>query len=99
VSYYFFELTCRLMQFLSVTYVSYVRYGFEGAMISVYGYSRPKLDCPEMFCHIRIPSKFLKDMSMPEDNFWLDVGALSGIFIVLRIIAYFVLRWRLHSIR
>lgn len=85
--------------FSSVTYVSYVRYGFEGAMISVYGFSREKLECHEVFCQFKRPDKFLKEMSMSDANYWLDVAALAGIFICLRIIAYFVLRWRIHSIR
>lgn len=100
-----------------VSYVSYVRFGFEGklfpfsldsksfhaiilgAMISVYGLGREKLECNEMYCHYKNPEKFLQEMSMSDANFWVDAAALFGIFIGLRIIAYFVLRWRLHSIR
>lgn len=68
-------------------------------MISVYGLGREKLECDQIYCHHRDPDKFLKTMSMGEANFWVDAGALAGIFVGLRIIAYFVLRWRLHSIR
>lgn len=53
----------------------------------------------EIYCHYRNPQKFLQEMSMADASYWLDVAALSGIFIGLRIVAYFVLRWRLHSIR
>lgn len=70
-----------------------------GAMISVYGLGREKLECNEIYCHHRNPAKFLDEMSMADANFWVDAGALAGIFVGLRIIAYFVLRWRLHSIR
>ncbi|XP_055917306.1 ATP-binding cassette sub-family G member 1 isoform X2 [Eupeodes corollae] len=82
-----------------VTYVSYVRYGFEGAMVSIYGMDRAKLECSEIYCHFRSPKKFLEEMSMDKAEFWIDSCALIGIFIALRIIAYFVLRWKLHSIR
>lgn len=68
-------------------------------MIAVYGMDREKLECNEIYCHYRSPQKFLKEMSMADANFWVDVAALAGIFVGLRIIAYFVLRWRLHSIR
>lgn len=68
-------------------------------MISIYGYDRAKLDCNAMYCHFKNPEKFLQEMSMADANFWVDAAALAGIFIGLRIIAYFVLRWRLHSIR
>lgn len=82
-----------------VTYVSYVRYGFEGAMISIYGLGREKLKCSTIYCHFRSPKKFLEEMSMDTAEYWIDAVALIGIFFALRIIAYFVLRWKLHSIR
>ncbi|XP_018792137.1 PREDICTED: ATP-binding cassette sub-family G member 1 isoform X1 [Bactrocera latifrons] len=82
-----------------VTYVSYVRYGFEGAMVSIYGMDRAKLECHEMYCHFRSPKKFLEEMSMDNAEYWIDAVALLGTFVVLRIIAYFVLRWKLHLIR
>ncbi|XP_046812347.1 ATP-binding cassette sub-family G member 1 isoform X1 [Lucilia cuprina] len=82
-----------------VTYVSYVRYGFEGAMVSIYGMDRAKLQCNAMYCHFRSPKKFLEEMSMDQAEYWIDAVALIGIFIALRIIAYFVLRWKLHMIR
>ncbi|XP_075152458.1 ATP-binding cassette sub-family G member 4-like isoform X2 [Haematobia irritans] len=82
-----------------VTYVSYVRYGFEGAMVSIYGMDRAKLQCDAMYCHFRSPKKFLEEMSMDQAEYWIDAVALIGIFIALRIVAYFVLRWKLHMIR
>uniref|UniRef100_A0A182M9Z6 ABC transporter domain-containing protein n=1 Tax=Anopheles culicifacies TaxID=139723 RepID=A0A182M9Z6_9DIPT len=82
-----------------VTYVSYVRYGFEGAMVSVYGMDRNKLACTEIYCHFRSPKKFLEEMSMDNAEYWIDATALFGFFIALRVVAYFVLRWKLHSIR
>ncbi|KAH8276400.1 hypothetical protein KR018_001510 [Drosophila ironensis] len=82
-----------------VTYVSYVRYGFEGAMVAIYGMDRAKLQCNQMYCHYRLPKKFLEEMSMDDALFWVDAVALIGIFFALRIIAYFVLRWKLHMIR
>lgn len=82
-----------------VTYVSYVRYGFEGAMVSVYGMNRERLQCQEIYCHFSRPEKFLKEMSMDNAEYWIDVVALVTFFFLLRVSAYFVLRWKLHSIR
>lgn len=82
-----------------VTWVSYVRYAFEGAMVSIYGMDREKLECSEMYCHFRSPKKFLEEMSMDKSEYWLDAVALIAIFIALRFIAYFVLRWKIYSIR
>lgn len=82
-----------------LTYVSYVRYGYEGAMLSVYGYDREKLQCSEAYCHFRSPKKFLEELSMDGANFWIDVGALLSVFIFIRVISYFVLRMKIRMIR
>jgi len=80
-----------------VPYVSYIRYGFEGAMISIYGYGREKLSCSEMYCHFRSPTKFLEEMDMATAEYWIDAVALAGFFLLLRCVAYFVLRLKLRS--
>ncbi|KAJ0175547.1 hypothetical protein K1T71_008706 [Dendrolimus kikuchii] len=78
-----------------LTYVSYIRYGFEGAMLAVYGYNREKLHCSEDYCHFRNPSQYLEEMTMDHANFWIDVGALSAFFVFIRVISYLVLRFKL----
>lgn len=92
-----FDVIPKYLQWL--TYVSYVRYGFEGAMVSVYGMNREKLSCTEIYCHYRSPQKFLEEMSMDKAEYWIDATALFCFFIGLRVVAYLVLRWKLHSIR
>ncbi|CAG4966921.1 unnamed protein product [Colias eurytheme] len=82
-----------------LTYISYIRYGFEGAMLSVYGYGREKLNCSVAYCHFRTPSLFLKEMSMDHANFWIDVGALSAFFVFIRVISYLVLRFKLKMMQ
>lgn len=85
------------LQWLS--YLSYVRYGFEGAMVSVYGYERKKLSCSVPYCHYRSPRKFLMDMDMAEASFWVDMAALFAFFVILRLLTYFILRLKLRSTR
>lgn len=92
-----FDAIPKYLKFLS--YVSYVRYSFEGAMISVYGYNRAKLKCSDAYCHFKSPTKFLEEMSMQNAVFWLDAVALAGFLLTLRVIAYFVLRLKLRSLR
>ncbi|XP_068632893.1 ATP-binding cassette sub-family G member 4 isoform X1 [Battus philenor] len=82
-----------------LTYLSYVRYGFEGAMLSVYGFGREKLHCSEPYCHFRNPDMFLKEMTMDKANFWVDVGALSAFFVFIRVISYLVLRFKLKMMQ
>lgn len=83
------------------SYVSYVRYTFEGSMISIYGLDRQRLECTKDYCHFRYPKKFLEQMSMSGDleTYLIDAGALSLIFILLRIVVYFVLRVKLLASR
>ncbi|XP_017879123.1 ATP-binding cassette sub-family G member 4 isoform X2 [Ceratina calcarata] len=92
-----FDAIPKYLKFLS--YVSYVRFSFEGTMISVYGYDRAKLKCSEAYCHFKSPLKFLEEMSMQDAVFWVDAVALTGFLLILRVIAYFVLRLKLRSLR
>lgn len=68
-------------------------------MVAIYGLGREKLKCSNVYCHYRDPKKFLEELSMDKAEWWVDAVALLCIFIGLRIIAYFVLRWRIYSIR
>lgn len=80
-------------------HVSYFKYGFEGMMISIYGYGRPKLQCDEIYCHYRSPVKFLESFNMENTNYTLDCVALISFFIGIRVITYFVLKLKLHTLR
>lgn len=73
------------------------RYGFEGSMVAIYGDDRHNLDCPTDFCHLKTPSKVLKIMDMEDANYWVDFGVLVFIYFAIRLLAYFVLRWKLKS--
>lgn len=68
-------------------------------MLSIYGMGRERLECKEIYCHYSRPEKFLKEMSMDQSSYWIDAVALVVFFILLRVTTYFVLRWKLHSIR
>lgn len=78
-------------------YMSYLKFGFEASMISIYGLNREKLDCNEVYCHFKYPKKFLEQMSMNGDmkTYLIDVAVLTGLFLFLRVCAYFVLRIKL----
>lgn len=80
-------------------YVSYVKYSFEGMLISIYGLDRPTLNCSEAYCYYKYPKKFLSNLSMNGDlnTYIIDVTVLTGLFIFIRICVYFVLRIKLSS--
>ncbi|KAB7507313.1 ATP-binding cassette sub-family G member 1 [Armadillidium nasatum] len=82
-----------------ITYLSYVRYGFEGALLSIYGFNREKLNCSEPYCHFKSPEKFLDTMDVGNIPYWANVLALFGYFLLLRVAGYFVLRWKLKAER
>jgi len=80
-----------------ITYLSYIRYGFEGTALATYSFDRPKLKCSAPYCHFKSPSTTLEELDMVESSYSLDIIALVVIFFVLRIAAYLFLRWKLRS--
>ncbi len=79
--------------------ISFARYAFEGSMLSIYGYGRPPLTCPQPYCHFRNPERFLDQFDMAESEFyWCVLGQLI-IFLIIRVAAYFVLRFKLKCLR
>lgn len=80
-----------------VPYASYLKYGFEASMISIYGLQRGKLQCNIAYCHFKYPKTFLEQMSMNGDmrTYLIDVAVLGALFLFLRLCAYFVLRIKL----
>lgn len=82
-------------------YISFIRYSFEGMLISIYGLDRAILDCQDVFCYYKYPKKILKMLSMNDglDTYFIDVAVLSGIFVLLRVCAYFVLRLKIIANR
>ncbi|XP_049789006.1 ATP-binding cassette sub-family G member 4-like isoform X1 [Schistocerca nitens] len=96
----FFVTFSALPKYLQwVPYISYVRYGFEGTMVALYGHGRPKLKCSEMYCHFKNPKKYLEELDMGEAVYWIDAVALVGFFILIRFVTYWVFRWKLHMKR
>lgn len=85
----------RTLQWLGS--ISYLRYAFEGSMLSLYGYGRAKLDCSEVYCHFRVPSQFLKHLGMQDASYWYDCTLLFIFVVVLRLITYFVLKSKIKS--
>nr|QIK02750.1 ATP-binding cassette sub-family G member 4-like protein [Nilaparvata lugens] len=77
--------------------LSYLRYAFEGCMLSLYGFDRSKLDCSEVYCHFRMPSQFLKHLGMRDASYWYDCNILIIFVVVLRTLTYFVLKYKIKS--
>ncbi|CAB3223946.1 unnamed protein product [Arctia plantaginis] len=82
-----------------ITYLSYIRYGFEGTALATYSFNRKKLDCHQTYCHFKNPVTTLEELDMEDADITLDIAALCLIFLVLRISAFLFLRWKLKSTR
>lgn len=80
-----------------LSYIAYVRYGFEGTLLSIYGFDRPNLHCSEAYCHYKSPVKFLEEFDVRYSLYWVDFVVLFSFFIILRLVAFLVLKWKLRS--
>ncbi len=81
-----------------VTYVSFFRYGFEGSMLAIY-YGRPPIDCFQPYCYFRSPNKLLEQFGMSQGSYLLCIVGLLFYFVAMRIAGYFLLRFKLKSMR
>ncbi|XP_037928430.1 ATP-binding cassette sub-family G member 4 [Teleopsis dalmanni] len=79
--------------------VSFLKYSLDGAMLALFGYDRPKLDCSSMYCHYTRPKIFLKDMDLANANYEVAVIFLLSLFIGLRILAFYIMSFRLRLFR
>ncbi|XP_041985806.1 ATP-binding cassette sub-family G member 4-like isoform X2 [Aricia agestis] len=84
-----------VMQVLS--YASYLRFGYEALVLSVYSHGRPSIPCPETkdYCHLKSPKEILKLLSFDANNYWRDVGVLIAEIFVIRVIAYYALKYKI----
>ena len=80
-----------------LTYTSFFRYGYEGALVSVYGCNRTSLECPQEFCYFASPTKIMKFMNMEDAVYSMDLIFLLAFLIILRVVTFFILRWKINS--
>jgi len=77
-----------------VSYGSYLRYGLEGLVMSIYGYGREPLDCmnEEGYCHFRFPETIFKEIGMVDGKFWTDISVMVCFLFVIMIVSFFTLQ-------
>lgn len=76
--------------------ISFIKHALDGGTTVILGWDRKKLHCGEEYCHFRTPKKFLETIEMKE-NFTMSVEALFFFFLVFRLVAFFIMRFRLKN--
>ncbi|XP_072049420.1 ATP-binding cassette subfamily G member 4-like isoform X2 [Amphiura filiformis] len=90
-----FDTIPSYLQFMS--YISYIRYSFEGCILSLYGMDRGELEChsdPQKPCIFRTSDDVLKELDVYGKKLHIDFLVLFAYFILLRLMCYCVLRWK-----
>ncbi|KAB7503421.1 hypothetical protein Anas_12765 [Armadillidium nasatum] len=96
----FFILISAIPVYLRwLTYLTYVSYCYQGSFKITYGLDRNNLHCSEAFCFFKNPKKILQEFDINNSGLWFDCVILLIYFFIIRILGYFILRWKVRKER
>lgn len=79
--------------------VSCFRYGFEGVILTIYALERGELECKVDNCPFKDPTKILEVLDVGEAKLYIDFIVLGIFFVILRLVAYLILKYKVKSER
>jgi len=80
-------------------YIAILKYAFQGSLAVIYGFDRDKLHCSLPYCTSRSPNSVLEIYEVEESDFLVGLVVLVVYFILVRLLAYFLLRRDIRSKR
>lgn len=78
---------------------SFLKYSLDATVMAIFGFDRPRLECTAMYCHYSRPKIFLKDIDMLDANYQTALLFLVVLFLVLRLISFYIMSFRLRLFR
>ncbi|XP_061769255.1 ATP-binding cassette sub-family G member 4-like isoform X1 [Nerophis ophidion] len=83
------------------SYGSYLRYGFEGVILSIYGMNRTELECFDvnLGCAFRNPESVLVMLNVEDAKLYVDFIVLGVFFVILRLATFLVLQYKVNADR
>ena len=75
-------------------YCSFLKHALDGGFLAIFGFDRKKLECEAVYCHHRLPHKFLETLGI-QSNFIDTLPVIIFSLFLFRILAFFVIKYRL----
>lgn len=73
---------------------SFVRVGVVSLVLTVFGYDREQLTCPDVYCHFDDPKVLLRFLRIEKVYLWNEIGYLFMYVVIFRTILYLSLKRR-----
>lgn len=97
---YFVQVRHLHPAFAWITYTSHVYHAHQGILYAIYGHGREELDCDEdSFCFLSDPREILAKLDAEHAYLSVKFAILLGMDFLLKVVAFFVLKWRLRRKR
>lgn len=97
---YFVQVQHLHPAFAWITYTSHVYHAHQGMIHAIYGHGRGELDCDEdSFCFLSDPREILHKLDAENAYLSVKFAILLSMDLILKTVAFVVLKWRLRRKR